>query len=132
MTRQAQVSLGGSVLLVLMLLILAVPGLRCLTRAFSRWGAQLLPLQSMGSRHAGSGVVAPGLSCPAAHGIFTPGTEPGSSAPPGRFSTPGPPGKSLDQLLMLERFCVVDRHLGVMGKTDTECKGPGWRPDSFT
>ena len=33
---------------------------------------------------------------------------------------------------MLERFCVVDRHLGVMGKTDAECEGPGWRPDSFT
>ena len=48
-------------------------------------------------RHTGSVVVAHGLSCPAACGILVPrpGIEPVSPAQEGRFSTTGPPGKSL-------------------------------------
>ena len=47
-------------------------------------------------RHAGSFAVAPGLSCPTAHGILVPqaGNEPESPALEGRFLTAGPSGKS--------------------------------------
>ena len=46
--------------------------------------------------HAGSGVVARGLSCPAACGILVsrPGIEPTSPALEGELLTTGPPGKS--------------------------------------
>ena len=65
-------------------LFLAALGLRCCAQAFSscsKWGLLfvavrglllqwLLLLQSMGCRHAGSVVVAHGLSCSMACGIF--------------------------------------------------------------
>ena len=138
-TRQIQVNLGGSVLFfVFILFILAGLGLHCHTRAFSSWGAQLLttvaaPVAERGlqpCRLSSCGAWAE-LPC-SAWNLFTPGTEPLSSAPEGRFSPSGPPGTSLGQLLMLERFRVTDRHLlmpvrfwvsdkrlGAMGKTDT-------------
>ena len=53
-----------------------------------------LLLQSMGSRRAGSVVVAHGPSCSAACGIFPDqGSKPVSPALAGRFSTTVPPGK---------------------------------------
>ena len=60
MARLVQVSWGGSVLLVLMLLILAVPGLHCRTRAFFSWvhsfsrcRAWALGMQAQESWHPG-------------------------------------------------------------------------------
>ena len=51
----------------------------------------------------GSVVVARGLSCPVACGIFvpSPGIEPTPPALEGRFLTTGPPGKSPIPLLMV-------------------------------
>ena len=64
-------------------------------------------LRSTGFRRAGSAVMAHGLSCSAACGIFPDqGYEPVSPALAGRLSTPAPPGKP--QALFLDRgqFCL--------------------------
>ena len=54
------------------------------------------PLQHVGSVNCGAQalVVAPGLSCPTACGIFVPQSEPASPALEGRFLTTGWPRKS--------------------------------------
>ena len=89
---------------------MAVLGLHCCTQAFFflvvasggysliwcagfslRW---LLLLRNTGSRRTGSVVVAHGLSCSTACGIFPDGIEPLSPALAGRFLTTAPPGKS--------------------------------------
>ena len=96
-------------------LFLAVLGLHCCTRAFSSCGERgllfvrcadfslrwLLLLRSMGSRRAGSVVVAHGLSCSAACGIFP--DQGLNLCPPhwqARFLTTAPPGKSTFAFLM--------------------------------
>ena len=64
------------------------------------------PLRSTGSRRAGSAVVAHGLSCPAACGIFPDqGSNTVSPALAGRFLTTAPPGKP-----ELDAFKQTDRH----------------------
>ena len=70
-------------LIFIYLLFLAVLGLSCGTQDLQLW-------------HAGSVVVALGLSCPVACGILVPrpGIEPTSPALEGGFLTTGPPGKS--------------------------------------
>ena len=86
-------------------LFLAVLGLRFCARAFSSRGKRgplfiavrgPLLLRSTGSRCADSVVVAHGLSCSAACGMFPDqGSNPCPLALAGRFSTAAPPGKPL-------------------------------------
>ena len=54
-------------------------------------------------------VEASGLSCPVACGILVPrpGIEPVSPALEGRFSTTGPPGKSLKGVLVKDDFKIL-------------------------
>ena len=73
---------------------------RCGDRSSSRCaGLSLswpLPLRGTGSRRAGSAIVAHGLSCSVACGMWDlprPGLEPVSPALAGRLSTTAPPGK---------------------------------------
>ena len=78
--------------------------LRC-TGFSLRW---LLLLQSTGSRHAGSVVVAHGLSCSVARGIFPDqGSNPCPPALAGGFLTTAPPGKSLNAFFVLPIFLLL-------------------------
>ena len=71
-----------------------------------------LPLWSTGSRHAGSVVVAHGLSCSAACGILPDqGSNPFSPALAGRLSTTVPPGKPLGLAFL---FIMTIYHLIVV------------------
>ena len=78
---------------------------------FSLWW--FLLLQSTGSRYVGSVIVVHGLSCSEACGIFPDrGSNPCPPALAGGLLTTGPPGKSLEFLLivcasMLSRFSHV-------------------------
>ena len=71
------------------------------SRGHSSWQREgvsfwwLLLLWSMGPRHTGSVVVAQGLSCYAARGIFL-NEESNSCSPEGRFLSAGPPRKFLE------------------------------------
>ena len=86
------------------LYFLAALVLWCIALAFFHCLGQLL-LQSESAQ--ASVIVAPGLSCPAAHGILVPrpGIEPLSPALEGRFLTTGPPGKPPGESLSQYNWC---------------------------
>ena len=65
-------------------------------------------------------IVAPGLSCPAAHGILVPrpGIEPLSPALEGRFLTTGPPGKPPGESLSQYNWCPYIK--GKFGQTNAQ------------
>ena len=76
---------------------------------FSLWW--LLLLRSTGSKHTGSAVVAHGLSCSTACGIFL---DQGANPCPlhwSRFSTTAPPGKPKVKVSILRNFPVIRKNI---------------------
>ena len=84
----------------------------CGTQAPDRVGSVVCGTWALSLRHMSSGVVARGLSCPAACGILVPwpGIEPASPALEGGFFTTGPRGKSLLSLWIPNFFQALHFH----------------------